>query len=151
MARGVKKPEKTPEDKADYDPFYVALGERFKALRDAKKLSQRQLAARAGVSPAYIWLVETGGQNMTLSVFRRLCEVLDVTMVRMLTFGDAELAPSRETLGHLVGSLERVSDKLEGRIEQEAQILDEMRGLSSEVRRFLEAVYKERGAASDVP
>lgn len=151
MARGVKKTENAPDKKAGFDPVLVALGVRVRALRDGKGLTQAQLGARAGVSGAYIWLVETGGQNLSIKVLRRLAEVLDVTMGGLLSFGDSELAPSQETLGYLAGKLDRACETLQARIEQEERILQEMRTLSSEVRVFLDGVYKDRRGNADDP
>ena len=51
-----KREPPTDEDQA----FYVALGQRIRALRDEKKLSLAALAARAGITPRRLAYLEGG-------------------------------------------------------------------------------------------
>jgi transcriptional regulator with XRE-family HTH domain len=45
------------------NPDLVALGQRVRALRKGAKLSQEELAARAGLSANYVGEVERGERN----------------------------------------------------------------------------------------
>jgi transcriptional regulator with XRE-family HTH domain len=52
------------------------LGERIKALRDEKGMSQEELAAAAEVSREYLSALERGRYKMTVSVLVRVARAL---------------------------------------------------------------------------
>lgn len=67
------------------DPLAVALGRRLLDLRAAKGgLTSRELAARMGVSAAYMWRVEDGRQNLSLRNLARLAKALDVSLSELV-------------------------------------------------------------------
>lgn len=56
-----------------------------KALRQAKGLSQRALAARVGVTAAYITMLERGKKtNPSLPTLRKLAKALGVPVAELL-------------------------------------------------------------------
>lgn len=54
------------------DPFMQSIGARLRALRRARGLSQRALAAKAGVTHATISMIESGRTNPSLGALRRV-------------------------------------------------------------------------------
>lgn len=62
------------------------FGERVKALRRAKGLSQEELAFRAGIHRNYLGGVERGERNPALDNIAAIAKALDVTPGELLTF-----------------------------------------------------------------
>lgn len=55
-------------------------GEAIRAVRNARKMSQEEVAKRAGISRSYLATTETGEYNMSL---KTLFKVLDAMGVQM--------------------------------------------------------------------
>lgn len=122
------------------DPMLVEIGARIKQIRSAGGMTQKDLGERAGVSPAYIYIVETGGQNITITVFRRLAEALGVPMASLLAIGDADVAPSEQSLAYLSTRLDALTDHLKARVAIDKQTLQEITDLSSAHKKFIQSV-----------
>lgn len=60
------------------------LGARLRQLRKARRLTQEQLAERAGLSYKFIGEVERGRANPSLTTLGRLSDALDVSLVDLL-------------------------------------------------------------------
>ncbi len=73
---------KSPEVRAAYERAgrMFELGERVRALRLAKGLTQRELAAAAGTSTAAIARLEGGGMDPRVELLARLSEALDARL-----------------------------------------------------------------------
>ena len=56
------------------------LGERIKALRNAKNFTQEQIADQIGVSRQKYARIESGTNSITLDILSKIAEVLDVTV-----------------------------------------------------------------------
>jgi transcriptional regulator with XRE-family HTH domain len=54
-------------------------------LRANLRLSQAQVAEKAGISTAYVAKIESGNGNMTLEVLGQLARALDVTPGQLVT------------------------------------------------------------------
>jgi transcriptional regulator with XRE-family HTH domain len=67
------------------------LGTRVRQLRRAKRLTQAQLAARAGISAKTVGEVERGEANPTLSLLEGICSALSVEVAVLF---DAAETPS---------------------------------------------------------
>ncbi len=74
------------------DPLLKAVGERITEIRAAKGLKTADLAKAAGVSPAYMWRVEAGRQNLSLRSLSRLALALGIPMASLLKGIDADPA-----------------------------------------------------------
>jgi transcriptional regulator with XRE-family HTH domain len=57
---------------------------RIKALREQQKISQEELAARAGVSRGYLARLETGRHDPTITMLEKLAKALKVPIGRLL-------------------------------------------------------------------
>lgn len=57
---------------------------RLKKLREARGLTQQELAGKAGISREYLARLEAGSHDPTLSVLERLARALRVRTARLL-------------------------------------------------------------------
>ena len=60
------------------------VGARLKQLRQARRLTQEQLAERAGLSYKFVGEVERGRGNPTLTTLAAITDALDVQLVELL-------------------------------------------------------------------
>lgn len=122
-----KQEEDAGDEKLGSDPFLVEIGRRIKKLRTDAQMTQQELGDAAGrVSPAYIYLVERGRQNMTLTVFKRIAEALKAPIEDLLSDADLQSAPTDRSLRKLLYSVDKLKDVVAARSEQEAMIVLEM-------------------------
>jgi transcriptional regulator with XRE-family HTH domain len=57
------------------------IGTVIRVLRRNKKLTQRELAERAGISKSALTLLESGQSNTRLTVLLKICAALDAEVV----------------------------------------------------------------------
>jgi transcriptional regulator with XRE-family HTH domain len=57
---------------------------RIKALRARRKLTQAELAERAGISHGYLARLETGRQDPTITTLEKLAKALKVPIGKLL-------------------------------------------------------------------
>lgn len=62
------------------------LGSRIKSLREYRKMTQEQLAERAGMNPVYLSNIERGKENPTLNVIIRISIALKIEMWELFDF-----------------------------------------------------------------
>jgi transcriptional regulator with XRE-family HTH domain len=67
------------------DPVSIRFGERVRALREAKSLSQDSLASRVGVHRTYLGGIERGQRNPALKNISKLAHALGVTLQQLFT------------------------------------------------------------------
>jgi len=80
------------------------LGARLKALRGARGLSQRKLAAAAGVSNATISLIEHGRTDPSMGLLKRILDSLSVSLAEFFAsdaFGGERFFYSRDELSEI--------------------------------------------------
>jgi len=93
----------------------MALKERLSSIRKGKGLSVLDLARAAGVSPAYLWQIESGAKrNPSGEVIKRLAAALGTTVADLM---ETSLAVP----GH---SLQEVPPSLRSLISKKARQLD---------------------------
>lgn len=63
----------------DIDLNYRLIGQRIKAIRKKRGLTQEQLAELADISPQHCSGIETGGAKVSLPALVRLCNALGAT------------------------------------------------------------------------
>jgi len=56
-----------------------AVGDRIRAIRKAKELTQQQLAERSNLDDAYIGAVERGERNFSIDTLDKIVEGLDIS------------------------------------------------------------------------
>lgn len=62
------------------------FGNRLKALRKEKGLSQEELALKSGLNRPYISGIEKGKRNVSLEVMEKLAEALGVGIGELIEF-----------------------------------------------------------------
>jgi transcriptional regulator with XRE-family HTH domain len=80
------------------------IGLRLKTLRTAKGLSQRKLAANAGVSNATVSLIEHGRTDPSMGLLKRILDCLDVSFAEFFAsaaLGDEKYFYSRDELSEI--------------------------------------------------
>ncbi len=62
------------------------FGKQLRTLRTSKKMSQEELAFKAGVSAAHLGQIERAEKKPTLETIGRLAEALDVSLSELFSF-----------------------------------------------------------------
>src|SRR5262252_2150613 len=109
------------------------VGHRVRALREARGLTQRALAARSGVSPRYLAQLEAGDANMSVERLADLAQALDTTLGALVDPASAR-AGARPRSQEAQSLRAAVDGLLDGRD------LGELK----EVRRWLDARFARR-------
>jgi transcriptional regulator with XRE-family HTH domain len=65
-------------------PTQRRFTKRLRALREARGMDQGDLAAKAGISRAYLWRLEAGRQDPTLATLIGLARGLKVKVGRLV-------------------------------------------------------------------
>lgn len=63
---------------------YISIGQKIKAIRKRKGLSQLKLAELIGRSPTYVSYIECGTKSMSLDTFMLLVNALNTTADELL-------------------------------------------------------------------
>lgn len=64
----------------DKEPALVKLGENIRSLREARGVSQEELAFEAGLDRTYVGGVERGERNPTILSSLKIAKALDVEL-----------------------------------------------------------------------
>ncbi len=64
--------------------FLTRMGPRIRKAREHLNLTQKALAAKAGISREYLARLETGRQDPRVSVIRKLAKALKVTVAELV-------------------------------------------------------------------
>ncbi len=70
----------------------MLIGERLRAIREAKKLSQGDIEKRTGFKPSYISRVENGHTVPSIETLEKFARALEVALYQL--FYEAEESPS---------------------------------------------------------
>ena len=125
----------TLEAAEPYDDVLKIVGLRLKEARQRNKLTQKDLAEKAGLKQSYVFELESGRTNISLRTLAKMADVLELDVRDLLPEGKSS-TPSPATFAMLCGVLENLTAILQER-EQEAakrQALDE--DLVAELRSF---------------
>ncbi len=60
------------------------IGQRIISLRKAQKMTQAQLAERAGLDRSFVSEIENGHKNISVSTLGKIAKALDTTMSALL-------------------------------------------------------------------
>ena len=74
-------------------------GKRIRELRAARGLSQERLALNAGITPAYLGLVEREKRNATVVVLERICMGMDVSLSEFFSAETKDYADADDHIG----------------------------------------------------
>lgn len=86
--------------------------DRLRAARELRKLSQSELAERAGFQPSAVSHFETGRRSPSFDNLKRLADALDVTTDYLLGRVDQPKGSPRRAAGPVVDKLFRDAEKM---------------------------------------
>jgi transcriptional regulator with XRE-family HTH domain len=80
------------------------FGQRLRALREDRRLTQQELGDKAGLSYKYLGSVERGSENPSLRVILKLAEALEVEPRHLFEFHHEATSPTvlRKELNRLL-------------------------------------------------
>ena len=85
----------------------MVVGDRFRAIREAKKLSAEEVERRAGLEHSYLCDVEGGRIVPPLAVWEKIAVALEIPLAKLFYEGDGVPTlpnlPSRKTADDIVG------------------------------------------------
>lgn len=70
-----------------------SCGKRIRELRTERGLSQEKLALNAGITPAYLGLVEREKRNATVVIIERICAAMNISLAEF--FSETENSKDR--------------------------------------------------------
>jgi len=62
----------------------IRIGERIKIIRKSKKITQKELAEKVGVTHEWICKLENGKANVTLSLLNNIADNLTVELEQLM-------------------------------------------------------------------
>ncbi len=65
----------------------IKFGNKVRDRRNGLKLSQEQLAERAGVHRTYIGMIERGEKNITLGNIEKIAKALEISLDKLMRLG----------------------------------------------------------------
>ena len=77
----------------------MVIGERLKALREQKKLSQGDIEKRTGLFRCYISRVENGHTVPAIETLEKMARAMEVPMYQLFYDGEKPPAPELPTVG----------------------------------------------------
>ena len=108
---------------------YVAMGNRIRQLRKERNISQSELAASLGISPAYMGHIERGTRIPSLDTLARVAVCLGVSLDNIVL--GAATAPVGYAAGRMLSPAETASPKMQ-------QLNDVMRQLGDNAADYLD-------------
>lgn len=88
------------------------LGLRIRELRSAQRMSQEELAFKAGISPAHLGQIERATKNPTVDTVGKIAAALDVPVTALFTMDAVSTTPVNATV-------EKINAQLSGMDEAE--------------------------------
>lgn len=81
------------------------LGRRIRAERTAKKMTQEELAERAGLHPTYIGQVERGEKSLTVASLEKIVEGLEISFSDLFE----NIRPPTKPAGYAMQCYDKIS------------------------------------------
>ena len=88
-----------------------SCGNRIRALRNERSLSQERLALNAGITPAYLGLVERGKRNATVATVERVCDAMNISLSEFFSTADSPVQGEDEVGQQILCQLNGLSDE----------------------------------------
>ena len=77
----------------------MEFGDHLRRLRISQDLSIRSLAKKAGIGYVSVFRIESGKQDPTLSMLKKLAEALEITVSELIGEQDGPNGPERRKNG----------------------------------------------------
>lgn len=75
---------------AENKNLLIKFGKHVKSLRQENKLSQEELAYKAGLHRTYIGMIERGEKNITLLNIKKIANAFDISLNKIMEFNDGK-------------------------------------------------------------
>ena len=66
------------------EDLLIAIGKNIKKIREGKKISQAELAARCNYEKSNMSRIESGKTNLTIGTLLNIAESLDTTIIHLI-------------------------------------------------------------------
>lgn len=73
------------------------FGKQLRALRTSRKMSQEELAFKAGISAAHLGQIERAEKNPTLETVGKLSDALEITLSELFAFEQSTAQTENDT------------------------------------------------------
>ena len=133
-----RRPKAALEGLGESREFQVKVGLRIKDARTRAGLSQEDLAQAMEVTQSFIYLLESGKQNMTVQTLARVAQALDTTVSALLP-QERGAVVSTSNLVDLMNSLDDIVEGLRTRSEQDRRLLEQLEKLLATVKLMCDA------------
>lgn len=97
----------------------VLLGEKIRALRQSRGLSQEKLAFKAGLNTSFLGQVERGQKSPTIETLYKISSALDARLDELFQFDYATVIETE------LSYADKISFELRGRTEEEKKAVYE--------------------------
>lgn len=67
------------------EDLLIAIGKNIRKIREEKKVSQAELAARCNYEKSNMSRIESGKTNLTIGTLLNIAESLDTTIIKIIT------------------------------------------------------------------
>ena len=92
-----------------------SIGQKIRAIRKSKRLSQEKLAELAGLHPTYISDIENGKVHASLVCYYQISQGLDIPLSELVSLSEGKVNQSFENdLGGLLSGLRSLPKKKQG-------------------------------------
>ncbi len=85
----------------------LRLGKRIRSLRVSEKISQEELAFKAGISTTYLGQIERAEKSPTVEMLEKISKALDISLYELFSFDESISA----SIGKINAQLSPMSDK----------------------------------------
>lgn len=75
---------------AENKNLLINFGKHVKSLRQESKLSQEELAYKAGLHRTYIGMIERGEKNITLINIEKIANAFDISLDKLMEFNNGK-------------------------------------------------------------
>lgn len=117
-----RKP-KSASDKAEEQKYLQQLGEHLKELREAKNLTPQDLAGKLGVTPQYIYMIESGkakpSESRLNELARALGDLADEFLTTAIGHVEEEFATKLKEAGLSPTEIEEAAHRVSARVKED--------------------------------
>ena len=117
-----RKP-KSASEKAEEEKYLRQLGEHLKELREAKNLTPQDLADKLGVTPQYIYMIESGkakpSESRLNEIARALGDLADEFLTTAIGHVEEEFATKLREAGLSAPEIEEAAQRVSARVKED--------------------------------
>lgn len=87
------------------------VGQRIRDLRNERRMSQEEVAFKAGISPAHLGQIERALKNPTIDTVAKIAGALDIPVATLFTMEAVSSVPENATVGKINAQLISMSEE----------------------------------------